>query len=81
MSRDPSRTPPDRNLGCYAAKEQPAFSRPGSLTFTYVCNLFTGPGEDPYTILGRLLRRMDLYRPVAASVSLPFPRPATPSVP
>ena len=65
--------PPDPNLGCYAAKEHPDFSLPGSLTFTYVCNLFTGPGEDPYTILGRIQQRMDLYRPVAASVSLPFP--------
>ena len=64
--------PPDPNLGCYAAKEHPGFSPPGSLTFTYVCNLFTGPGEDPYAILGRLARRMDLYRPVAASVTLPF---------
>ena len=64
--------PPDPNTGCYAAKEHPDFSLPGSLTFTYVCNLFTGPGEDPYAILARLQRRMDLYRPVAASVSLPL---------
>ena len=72
--------PPDPNLGCYAAKEHPDFSLPGSLTFTYVCNLFTGPGEDPYTILGRLQQRMDLYRPVAASVSLPFANaPPSPS--
>lgn len=63
---------PDPNTGCYAAKEQPGFSRPGSLTFTYVCNLFAGPAEDPMGILARLVRRMDLYRPVAASVSLPF---------
>lgn len=63
----------DPNLGCYAAKEQPQFSRPGSLTFTYVCNLFTGPDEDPYQVLGRLQRSMDLYRPVAATVTLPEP--------
>jgi len=63
----------DPNLGCYAAKEQPQFSRPGSLTFTYVCNLFSGPREDPYEVLGRLQRSMELYRPVAATVSLPAP--------
>jgi hypothetical protein len=61
----------DPNLGCYAAKEQAQFSRPGSVTFTYVCNLFTGPDEDPYRVLGRLQRRMELYRPVAATVTLP----------
>jgi hypothetical protein len=70
LAPDPS-TPPDPNLGCYAAKEQPQFSRPGSLTFTYVCNLFAGPRQDPYQVLGRLQRRMELYRPVAASVTLP----------
>ncbi len=47
----------DPNTGCYAAKEQPAFSRPGSATFTYVCNLFAGPREDPFTVLRRLQRR------------------------
>ena len=73
--------PPDPNLGCYAAKEHPDFSLPGSLTFTYVCNLFTGRGEDPYAILGRLAQRMDLYRPVAASVSLPFEAAAPASSP
>jgi hypothetical protein len=68
--------PPDPNTACYAAKEQPGFSLPGSLTFTYVCNLLTGPGQDPLGILARLTRRMDLYRPVAAAVSLPFGPPA-----
>lgn len=63
----------DPNLGCYAAKEQPQFSRPGSLTFTYVCNLFAGPSQDPYAVLGRLQRSMDLYRPVAAAITLPEP--------
>lgn len=61
----------DPNTGCYAAKEQPAFSRPGSVTFTYVCNLFTGSGEDPFAVLRRLQRQMDLYRPVPATVTLP----------
>lgn len=65
--------PADPHTGCYAAKEHPQFSLPGSLTFTYVCNLFSGPGQDPFAILGRLARRMDLYRPVAAAVSLPVP--------
>jgi hypothetical protein len=73
--------PPDPNMGCYAAKEHPGFSLPGSITFTYVCNLFTGRGEDPYVILGRLARRMDLYRPVAVTVSLPFPAAPPPSDP
>ena len=45
--------------------------RPGSLTFTYVCNLFSGVGSEPNAILERLLRKMDLYRPVAATVTLP----------
>jgi hypothetical protein len=72
---DPSRRS-DRNVGCYAAKEQAQFSLPGALTFTYVCNLFSGRGEDPYAILERLQRRMDLYRPVAASVTLPAGAPA-----
>jgi hypothetical protein len=66
----------DPNTGCYAAKEQPQFSRPGSVTFTYVCNLFAGPGEDPYAVLGRLQRAMGIYRPVAATVTLPDPAPA-----
>jgi len=72
LAPDPE-APADPNLGCYAAKEQPQFSRPGSLTFTYVCNLFSGPREDPYEVLGRLQRSMELYRPVAATVSLPEP--------
>ena len=70
----------DPNTGCYAAKEQPAFSRPGSATFTYVCNLFTGAGEDAFAVLRRLQRQMDLYRPVPATVTLPFadaPPPAS----
>jgi hypothetical protein len=61
----------DPNIGCYAAKEHPAFSPPGGLTFTYVCNLFTGAGQDPYAILSRLQRRMDLYLPLAATITLP----------
>ncbi|MGH7286932.1 MAG: DUF4185 domain-containing protein [Myxococcota bacterium] len=61
----------DPNTGCYGAKEQPQFARPGSLTFTYVCNLFSGASQQPLAILERLLREMDLYRPVAATVTLP----------
>lgn len=63
----------DPHLGCYAAKEQAQFSRPGSLTFTYVCNLFSGPTAEPFAVLGRLQRRMDLYRPIAATVTCPWP--------
>lgn len=65
----------DPNIGCYAAKEQPQFSRPGSATFTYVCNLFSGPGEDPFGVLRRLQRQMQLYRPIPATVSLPESAP------
>jgi hypothetical protein len=73
--------PSDPNLGCYAAKEQPQFSRPGSVTFTYVCNLFTGPGEDPFAVLRRLQRDMEIYRPVAATVTLPEPDAETDAAP
>jgi hypothetical protein len=60
----------DPNTGCYAAKEHPQFSAQ-RLTVTYVCNLFTGPGEDPNQILRRLLRDMSLYRPVTVRLDLP----------
>jgi hypothetical protein len=66
----------DPHTGCYAAKEHPQFSLPGSLTFTYVCNLFGGKDEDPFAILKRLENQMDLYRPVAVSVTLPEVAPA-----
>jgi hypothetical protein len=73
----PGRSPPaDPNLGCYAAKEQPQFSQTGNVTFTYVCNLFTGRGQDPFAVLRRLQLQMDVYRPVAASVTVPEPEPA-----
>jgi hypothetical protein len=71
LAADPDAPAGDPNLGCYAAKEHAQFSRPGSLTFTYVCNLFSGPGQDPYEVLGRLQRSMHVYRPVAATVTLP----------
>lgn len=70
--------PSDPNTACYAAKEQPQFSLPGSLTFTYVCNLFAGAGDDPLAVLARLQRRMDLYRPIAASVTFPARAPEPP---
>ncbi len=66
---DDSLSSGDPNTGCYGAKEQPQFARPGSLTFTYVCNLFPGVSP-PLAILEKLLGEMDLYRPVAASVTL-----------
>jgi hypothetical protein len=66
----------DPNTGCYAAKEQSQFSRPGSATFTYVCNLFTGPGEDPFAVLRRLQRQMQLYRPIPVTVTLPESAPS-----
>ena len=61
----------DPNTACYAAKEQPQFSKGSRITFTYVCNLFTGAGQDPNAILGRLLDEMGLYRPMPVSVVLP----------
>jgi hypothetical protein len=61
----------DPNTGCYAAKEHPQFSSGRRLAFTYVCNLFTGRGQDPMQILGRLLVDMDLYRPIPVAVDLP----------
>jgi hypothetical protein len=41
------------------------------VTFTYVCNLFTGRGQDPMQVLGRLLVDMGLYRPIPVAVELP----------
>lgn len=72
LAPDPS-VPRDPHLGCYAAKEHGQFSRPGSVTFTYVCNLFGGPDADPFPVLQRLQREMDIYRPVPATVALPEP--------
>jgi hypothetical protein len=61
----------DPNTGCYAAKEHPQFSSGRRVTFTYVCNLFTGRGQDPMQILDRLLVDMGLYRPIPVAVELP----------
>ena len=61
----------DPNTFCYAAKEHPEYAREGRLLFTYVCNLFTNDGEDPYAVLKRLAEKMHLYRPNA--ISIPFP--------
>jgi len=69
----------DPNTACYAAKEQPQFSEGSRITFTYVCNLFSGEGQDPNAILGRLLEDMSLYRPVPVSVELPERWPENPA--
>ncbi len=61
----------DPDTACYAAKEHPQFSTEDGVTFTYVCNLFTPPGQDPFDVLRRLLVDMNLYRPNAVSVPLP----------
>lgn len=61
----------DPNTGCYAAKEHPQFSSGERLTITYVCNLFTGRGQDPNEILRRLIVDMGLYRPIPVGVNLP----------
>ena len=69
--------PASRDLGtvCYAAKEHAAFSPPGQLFVTYVCNLRTRRGEDPWAVLQRLEKRMDIYRP--RSLLLPLPKSIT----
>jgi hypothetical protein len=64
----------DPNTGCYAAKEHPQLGAGRRLTLTYVCNLFTGPGQDPNEILGRLLVHMGLYRPIPVALDLPLER-------
>jgi hypothetical protein len=61
----------DPDTACYAAKEHARFGREGSVTLTYVCNLFTPPGGDANAVLGRLLRDMSLYRPQTTTVQLP----------
>jgi len=68
----------DPNRVCYAAKEHPGFAPIGSMLFTYVCNLVTRPGEDPWIILQRLQRDMTIYRPRV--VVLPVPPEAVEAV-
>jgi hypothetical protein len=68
----------DPNTACYAAKEHPQLASGRRLALTYVCNLFTGPGQDPNDILGRLLGDMGLYRPVPVALDLPLLRGAEP---
>jgi hypothetical protein len=77
LSTDPA-AGRDPNTFCYAAKEHPQLARDGELILTYVCNLFTRRGEDPFGVLGRLLGRMDLYRPRVVALPLPdFPGAAS----
>jgi hypothetical protein len=76
LYRIPELTPSDTrgrdpNTGCYAAKEHPQFASGNDITFTYVCNLFTGREQDPMSILQRLLLDMRLYRPIPVSLELP----------
>ncbi len=61
----------DPNTGCYAAKEHPQFSSGRRITFTYVCNLFTGREQNPMSILQRLQLDMRLYRPIPVTLELP----------
>jgi hypothetical protein len=60
----------DPNTGCYAAKEHPQYATERRITFTYVCNLFTGPDQDPMAVLRRLQRDMRLYRPIPVTLEL-----------
>ncbi len=61
----------DSGTVCYAAKGHLAFSPPGEVLITYVCNLLTFEGEDPWQTLARLSRDMRLNRP--RTVVLPLP--------
>ena len=69
----PEATGPDRdpNVFCYAAKGHERFAQANELVVTYVCNLRTLPGEDPWPILSRLQGAMDLYRPRVVRVPAP----------
>jgi hypothetical protein len=67
----PEASDPDSGTICYAAKEHPAFARPGELLFTYVCNLITMPDQDPWDALGRLEQDMDLYVPRVIRIPVP----------
>lgn len=60
----------DPRTACYAAKAHPQLSAPGSVTFTYVCNLFAGPDGDAWEVLGRLADDLELYRPIPVSLPL-----------
>lgn len=56
---------------CYAAKEHPAFARPGELLITYVCNAVAAPGQDAWDALHRLEGDMDLYVPRVIRIPMP----------
>lgn len=60
------------NTFCYAAKGHSEQARPGRLLITYVCNLFTPNGENPWKILGQLAADMRFYRPIAVSIPHPL---------
>ncbi|MCP5057652.1 MAG: DUF4185 domain-containing protein [bacterium] len=61
----------DPHTACYAAKAHPQLSVPGSVVFTYVCNLFAGPGGDVGVLLDRLVEDLEVYRPIPVEVDLP----------
>jgi len=61
----------DPDTLCYAAKAHRAFSPPGRLLLTYVCNLASRENDDPWQILARLERNMKLYRPQPVLLPLP----------
>ncbi len=56
---------------CYAAKAHPQLSGDRTITLTYVCNLFAGPGGDVRSVLGRLADDLGLYRPIPVTLTLP----------
>lgn len=60
------------NTFCYAAKGHQEQARSGHLLLTYVCNLFTPKGADPFEILLDLMVEMHLYRPIAVSIPHPL---------
>src|SRR5690606_9921368 len=65
--------PPSDAVYARTAPAPGPFARPGGVTSSYVCNLFGGPDADPFPVLQRLQREMDIYRPVPATVALPEP--------
>lgn len=69
--RMPESSDPAGGTICYAAKEHPAFARPGELLITYVCNTTWLPGEGDLEPLSRLESDMDIYVPRVIRIPVP----------
>jgi hypothetical protein len=64
------RDPADPGTLCYAGRSHQRFAPEARLFVTYVCNLYAPPGTDPYPVIERLQRNMELYRPVGVLLPL-----------